>query len=247
MQAWDTPPGHDDFPAVLEFDDGAEVTLEARDHEYDHREWCFIRWEWTTSGPPPTEHWDMDPILEVYVNTELTREAVYLSANLDIYDGQNGPVVGEAEEETRGAFTVANQNDTDGNGTADWDDTTVPGEVDLIKVRLATPIPAGAVSKFEEEERLVFSVGPMGCLWESSEKGTLFQSPLELSDLPKTLWLEGEEHSSAPRDDSVVYQCIVKGDEPEEENQASDKAAVTFFELGNPRLRGVQRRGRLVG
>ena len=133
----------DDFPQVLEVDGIQEpnpVTIEASDYgqnwgtEGKHEEWYFHRWQWWENGK---YDWKMDEprdTLDVNVYKDMTREAVYLRENGDIYDGQNGSMVPEAEEVTRGAFTVANFNDTDNDGIVDTDDTFVPGEVDLIRL-----------------------------------------------------------------------------------------------------------------
>lgn len=45
--------------------------------------------------------------------------------NIDIYDGQNGILVSEQEEDTVGAYTLANLNDTDADGTSDYTDNYV--------------------------------------------------------------------------------------------------------------------------
>lgn len=82
------------------------------------------------------------------------------SVNLTIYNGQFGGAVAEANEETVGAFTVANLNDTDGDGIQDLVDDVVLAntqpitgvdEVDLMKLvvdRPANYIPGTAVELF---------------------------------------------------------------------------------------------------
>ena len=54
--------------------------------------------------------------------------------DLDIADGQNGAIVPDHLEEIEGAFTAANLNDTNSDGTPDVNQNLVTGEKDLMKL-----------------------------------------------------------------------------------------------------------------
>ncbi|MCS7188083.1 MAG: hypothetical protein RMK89_14200, partial [Armatimonadota bacterium] len=65
------------------------------------------------------------------MNSTLT---VHVQFDLDIADGQFGEIVPDNLEETEGALTVANLNDTDSNGIVDVNQSPVTGEKDLMKL-----------------------------------------------------------------------------------------------------------------
>jgi hypothetical protein len=66
---------------------------------------------------------------------------------LTIHHGQSGAAVDNSKEETEGAFTVANKNDTNGDGNIDKDQNPVTAtargiaEVDLMKLIIHKPFP----------------------------------------------------------------------------------------------------------
>jgi hypothetical protein len=105
-------------------------------------------------------------------------------ADLDIYNGQGGPLAPETDqdadgiedEEDIGAFTVANLNDTNGDGFADNDDNHRPvtangsrgrNEIDLMKLVLHKPKPDGLTG----DVRLVIVSGNIE-IWSDSVKTT---------------------------------------------------------------------------
>jgi len=125
--------------------------------------------------------------------------------DLDIHNGQDGPEIAEDNEETVGAFTGANLNDTDGDGTLDKDDNEVKAttngrdEIDLMKLIIRKPDPdAGGKVKLKV---IASSVK----LWEKATKETAVTLSggaveFDTTDLPKTLWVEATAISGAIRD-----------------------------------------------
>ncbi len=99
-----------------------------------------------------------------------------VDVNLTIWDGVTPDEVSEAEEESRGAFTVANLNDTDGDTVADWHDTSgvfasptgreEDGDLDLMQLRVYCAGPtAGTVTLYVDPASDVR-------LWEEKTKVT---------------------------------------------------------------------------
>jgi hypothetical protein len=119
--------------------------------------------------------------------------------------GPGGVVVPEGQEESLGAFTVANWNDTDGDGTLDYIDGNgvvgVPGrsrdEVDLIRIDISKPsnYVGGAVTLTVDSGNVTF--------WKDSKKVNELV-PAELAVWtgvsPKTVWMEAKAPSGAVRD-----------------------------------------------
>jgi hypothetical protein len=122
--------------------------------------------------------------------------------NLTIHNGQGGAAIPEAREVVDGAFTVANLNDTDGDGTdasgnytPDKDDNLVVAtekgedEQDLMRLVLHRPVPdnGGNVT-------LKVTAGNAK-LWEKSTKENHIalidgQVTFPTSQLDKTIWVE---------------------------------------------------------
>lgn len=118
-----------------------------------------------------------------------------------------------------GAFTVANLNDTDADGTVDKDDDNVsvtpqvpnaPGvnEVDLMQLKIRG-LPTGQM-------KLEITGGAIR-VWQKSTKETevalTANGPaksllIPASELPKTVWLEATQASSAVRDISLALSHI---------------------------------------
>ena len=148
-------------------------------------------------------------------------EVCLITVNLTVHNGQSGPAIPEGEEESPGAFTVANLNDTDADGTVDKDDTTVKAnpdgrnEVDLVKVVIDKPIP----DKGGNVTLRLTGDGDKTKLWKKPTKEDLeTRRQIATSDLPLTMWLEGLDKSGALRDITirVTYR------------KATDEARVTF-------------------
>jgi hypothetical protein len=140
--------------------------------------------------------------------------------NLVIHNGlagfSGGQAISEADEEQKGAVTVANLNDTDGDGTVDKDDDEVavtganpPGrdEIDLMKLILNKPDPddGGAAT-------LSVASGDVK-LWKESTKEHEFalsagSAQVPTAELPMTLWVEARSPSTSPRD--IVIKLAYK-------------------------------------
>jgi len=136
--------------------------------------------------------------------------------DLRIYDGQDGPQIPYPQEESRGAFTVANKNDTDGDGVTDNVDAdgviaTPAGrnEVDLMRLDIARPYVG-----FEGTMTLHVPSGQV-ILWQESTK--VNRLPVDdggyiqftNADFPptgdsKTVWAEVFSASASVRDISMV-------------------------------------------
>jgi len=128
-----------------------------------------------------------------------------LKVDLDIANGQGGSLLDEDKEETPGAFTVANLNDTDGDGTTDKDDSDVSAtangrdEIDLMQILLHKPEP-----DLGDKVKLKVVSGDVK-IWEQSKKVsevTLTGGAIEFNttDLDKTLWVEARSKSGTLRD-----------------------------------------------
>jgi len=163
----------------------------------DYREHVF-HWNITQQGPLDMSVWveglagdlarlqlilvsrpGVDPYKRDYGWTDTVKFtsvelAVDAEVNLTIYDGQEGNAVPWYQEITRGAFTVANMNDTDGDEVTDnvdvdgvlADELHVFGtdEVDLMRLDLSRPYPgfAGKVTLTVPSSQIV--------LWRESTK-----------------------------------------------------------------------------
>jgi hypothetical protein len=175
-----------------------------------------------------TVTWELIAPTEEYPGGEVVASDVVkftvIDVNLRIYhgpkgDGSPGDPVPDGDEETIGAFTVANLNDTDGDGVRDdVDDNGIPPdpakgrpEIDLIRldIELLGPDPGGAVN-IETSQGMVR-------LWQEREKQN--EIPLDMygntffntSELPKEVWVEIVTPSSQLRDVVITAYC---GKEP---------------------------------
>ena len=146
-------------------------------------------------------------------NREVTLEVVSLNydgaqakaklvpADLALHNGQAAPVpIPEKDEDYPGAFTVANLNDTDGDGLLDNDitDTEVKkgaagtDEEDLMKLVVSGP----AHGKMK-----ITVVSGSVAFWEKSTKETEVprvgnEVLIDCADLPKTIWVEATNYSA---------------------------------------------------
>ena len=140
---------------------------------------------------------------------------------LTIYHGGESPMaVPDVEEATIGAFTVANLNDTDGDGQVDaWDEDGVIGtgdqknEMDLMRLDIHKPVPdlGGTLT-------LTVSDVSKVRLWEESTKvneiamDTHGDVVFVTSGLPKTIWVEMTGASYALRDVQISSNYQGHGD-----------------------------------
>lgn len=141
------------------------------------------------------------------------------TVELTIHNGLEGFSGGqkiEGEDKvTKGAVTVANLNDTDGDGTSDQDDSDISApaqkelgrkEIDMMKLIVNKPAPdrGGNV-------KLTISSGKVK-LWEHATKNkmkpflTKGTKEIKTNDLPKTLWIEAISASEKIRDIEIKLE-----------------------------------------
>lgn len=110
-----------------------------------------------------------------------------------------------------GAFTVANLNDTDGDGVIDKDDPAVTAtangrnEIDLVKLVINKPHTGPDQLELSAYIIRLKLVSGQAALWTTSQKGPPFtltngQADIPASELPKTLYVEATAVSTALRD-----------------------------------------------
>lgn len=132
-----------------------------------------------------------------------------------LYDPYGGQPVSDEEEVTKGAITVANLNDTDGDGIIDNIDNNVTSsslgrnEVDLMKITISKE--GEFPSSCETLE--LFTTGEIE-LWQNSTKGTIANRTIEIDDLPIDLWIEATAVSNSLRDISI--KAVMDGDVKDE-------------------------------
>ena len=161
----------------------------------------------------PTTPQNVDIIIEYTCQSGATATTMVSVAvvNLDlvIYNGQDGTMVNESEEEIVGAFTVANLNDTDGDGIVDNNDdivTAVNGrnEIDLMQLDIRRPDPdlGGTVNISILSGSVKF--------WGARTKGVPVTTiNFATTTLPRTLWVEATAFSKSVRD--IVLESEYRG------------------------------------
>jgi len=124
---------------------------------------------------------------------------------------RDGPEISEEKELSRGAFGVANRNDTDGDGRMDKDETganpdnQIANEKDMIKViikKVTDETIAGDVAL------TITGDGTKTELWKAESKagGKETARSWAITSLPVTVWVEGLDKSAAVRDIEVVLK-----------------------------------------
>jgi hypothetical protein len=159
---------------------------------------------WTMAGNGPITNVAPDPH-ELQLKPPLIKGKTFsvgplLPIELDIWNGQDATTK-VADKTGVGAFTVANLNDTDGNGTIDKDQNGgVTGEKDLMKLH------TGGYAGMPGKVKLTVKSGSVK-FWEDKEKKTAI--PLTngavFFDIPagglnKDLWVEATAASATVRD-----------------------------------------------
>jgi hypothetical protein len=131
-----------------------------------------------------------------------------VTINLEISDGQNGTPLPESEEESPGAFTVANKNDTDGDGIPDSQDNEVQGEIDLMQLVMHPPTNA------DPEEECTLTLPGNAKLFKTPNKvgGEEAQRKWKVKDLPQTRWVELLNASSKVRSEEIKWSGLGKID-----------------------------------
>jgi hypothetical protein len=151
----------------------------------------------------------------------------------DAFDGdgvgsakRDGPEISEEKEETRGAFGVANLNDTDSDTTADTSDTAIANEKDMIKVIIKKVTDATIDGNVTLE---LTGDGTKVQLWkaESKEGGVETARSWACSALPKTFWIEGLVKSASVREIIVTLKKSGAGG-GFADGAELDKAKLTF-------------------
>lgn len=108
----------------------------------------------------------------------------------------------EDEEESPGAFTVANKNDTDADNVPDSSDSDVTGDdIDLMEMRVNRFIPYN--EKDDGEKMITLTVPANAKLYKSKDKKSGEESTRSWKakdlDNPKTFWVELQNASSSVR------------------------------------------------
>ena len=128
-----------------------------------------------------------------------TLAASVVPIDLKIWNSQDATT--EVADKTGvGAFTIANLNDTDGDGTIDKDDNDVPGEKDLMKLYV------GGYVGLTGKVKLTVKSGTVK-FWEHKEKKTEIPQTggavffdIQAGGMNKTIWIEAWAVSGAVRD-----------------------------------------------
>lgn len=135
--------------------------------------------------------------------------------DLKIFNGLDGiyggSAVNDSREVTKGAVTVANLNDTDGDNITDNIDNSVTAtpqgrdEVDLMKLEI---ISKGKTLPSCPDIELVYQ-GSIA-LWKNKTKDIPQSTIIPISSLPLTIWVEATQVSSSLRD--IQIQALVDGE-----------------------------------
>ncbi len=138
-----------------------------------------------------------------------------LTIHNGLYGEYGGQAISNSKETSKGAVTVANLNDTDGDDIIDNLDNSVVksssgrDEVDLMKLIIASN---GALVPSCPDLELVLQ-GPIK-LWKNKTKVTPQSNTITISSLPLTIWVEATQVSSSVRD--IVIQAVVDNDVKDE-------------------------------
>ncbi len=111
--------------------------------------------------------------------------------------------LGEANEETVGGVVWLNSDDDNTNGVPDLAEAPVTNENDLVPV-VITLYPSGLPG-----DETVSIAG--GNLYEDMEKRTPASSSYPVSSFPLTLYVEGKNVSSSPRDKEITVTHVLSG------------------------------------
>jgi hypothetical protein len=141
------------------------------------------------------------PSNKVHIDTILTtgRLSIWHGQNGQLVDGLGAPLPPVTNKIDFGAVTVANINDSDGNGTSDHLQTNVPGEKDLMKLTISGF--KGAKGK----ARLTITSGSVK-FWATNSKmteiprtGSYLEFDVPTQGLDKTVWVEATAVSPSLR------------------------------------------------
>lgn len=120
-----------------------------------------------------------------------------------LYGNYGGQEVLNKDEETKGAVTVANKNDTNGNGPIDASEKPIiatpngRNEIDLM----ALIIEAKGVTPDCPADNVILEYQGNIKFWESSSKSNEITTlSFPINTLPKTIWVEAPDVSTTVRD-----------------------------------------------
>ncbi len=152
-------------------------------------------------------------IMNVFEYEDCSCVDLDLKIHNGLYGSYGAQQVSDLDETTKGAVTVANLNDTDGDGTIDKDDNAVlagssgRSEVDLMKLVISS---TGALP---ECPRLKLSYDASKIkLWNKATKEEPALDIHNLGDLPKTIWVEAIKTSGSVRDISITADFFEPAD-----------------------------------
>ena len=122
--------------------------------------------------------------------------------NLDIWNGQNpNKPVPDGSKRSVGAFTVANLNDTDGDGNVDNTQSPVPSEVDLMKLHIGGYKGlAGRVKLSANTTNVKFWADSSKTTAFPVENGGVYFTLPQSSEINQIVWAEVTAPSSSVRD-----------------------------------------------
>ncbi|MEO5368146.1 MAG: hypothetical protein H7831_17700, partial [Magnetococcus sp. WYHC-3] len=198
-------------------DDGLKFEIVPPSDKYN----CLSDSQWKASVKLTVAAQAGDKLSADICGTKFENVILVLGVDLEIYNGldgySGGQLISETDEESKGAATVANLNDTDGDGTADKDDDNVSisgenpagrNEIDLMKLVLKKPVP-----DLGDNVKLRLVSGDVK-IWEKSTKETEValtsgEKEFNTSDLDKTLWIEAQSVSTGLRD--IVLELEYNG------------------------------------
>ncbi|MDF1661755.1 MAG: hypothetical protein P1V97_08275 [Planctomycetota bacterium] len=128
--------------------------------------------------------------------------------DIDICDGQGGLYIAEEDETKRGAFTVANLNDSDADGKIDKDDDDVDNDPDLVVVTVYPP--------FKKVNAKTFSLTVSKSLrvWDDEDKTKEVKARVfPIPTLERTFYIEATATSDSMRDLTITATCAGYKDE----------------------------------
>ncbi len=141
------------------------------------------------------------------VSADLSTNYTVVRIDIEMQD------LSEADEETVGGVVWLNSDDDNANGVPDLQEAPVTNENDLVPV-VITLYPSGLPG-----DETVSVAG--GNLYEDMEKRTPASSSYPVARFPLTLYVEGKNVSSSPRDKEITVTQDLSG--------ATDKVKYTVF------------------
>ncbi len=148
------------------------------------------------------------------LDTDTDTVTVLDKVDLDIYHGQNGSLVPDDGEESGGATTVANLNDTDGDGRTDKDDTIVKKALTTLTASAsqgATTVTVNSVYGYHVSDKIAIST-----IWGSEGEARTIQSintetkVITLTEALSRAYISDSEVYHAGRDEIDLMKLILR-------------------------------------